>query len=312
MSFSSSVVREKDGANIASYFDPLAPLRFIGDPDVSKIYVLVIYLLISLTYAVFTALIYFNFHQSILYIQRSDKKAAQDYLMSLAVAVMFGLSMLAPRYAIGLFFVLAVVVLQKKRNVTRKFLASITEYIFYLKTDKRQVRSWRDDEINAEKGKIQLEIERSMKLVGHTPASWLSSSTKYWVYGLVLAAIILQACAFVDFFIGHPANPLLQWIALGFLHGGSILVLPVGLIHFLGSATETLSAGDNEDYQEAVDWQFISVLKHSSSLFENTQTGESLKPLPAKYPTAKNSADPSPVIRKASDENAADSSNDVG
>lgn len=80
------------------------------------------YLVNSLIFSIYTALIYLIYHQSISYISTNYQESYSDFLTALWVGVFFGLSMLFPMMM--LFFVgcLILVVLNKKRRLLKPYL----------------------------------------------------------------------------------------------------------------------------------------------------------------------------------------------
>jgi hypothetical protein len=76
---------------------------------------------ISILFSIFTALLYVNFHQSILYLSLDQRKAAYDFIIAISIGICFGLSMIFPMSVMFWIGCLTLLVFIRKRALLREY-----------------------------------------------------------------------------------------------------------------------------------------------------------------------------------------------
>lgn len=77
---------------------------------------------ISVLYAAFTALLYVNFHQSILYLSTDQRKSALDFILAMAIGVCFGLSSIFPLSTLFWLAVLTLLVFRRRHTLVQTYI----------------------------------------------------------------------------------------------------------------------------------------------------------------------------------------------
>ncbi len=79
-------------------------------------------LLISVLFAALTALLYVNYHQSILYLSADQRKSSIDFILAIAVGISFGVSMIFPLSTIFWLGLLSVFVFRRRDVLVAEFI----------------------------------------------------------------------------------------------------------------------------------------------------------------------------------------------
>lgn len=102
------------------------------------------YLLISFLFSIFTAVVYFNYHQSILYLSSDQRKSSLDFLLSVLIGVCFGGALLFPMFVMFALGLLTLSTLFRKRALLKEYWRYIMDEMHlvavssYKGTEKKQ------------------------------------------------------------------------------------------------------------------------------------------------------------------------------
>lgn len=171
--------------------------------------VLLEYLLISINFSIFTALVYFNYHHSIMFISSDQRKASIDFLISVFIGVGFGLSMLFPRAFMLFIAVLIVWVLCRQWFLLKPYWHHLADNLNLLSTDSNPV----DATARRTDDKKAIELVRKALSDSKNPVlrSWGGGGRRTWLYayalGMILVSLFISlACAInIDYRMGCDA-----------------------------------------------------------------------------------------------------------
>ncbi|HEV7738085.1 MAG TPA: hypothetical protein VGO47_12020, partial [Chlamydiales bacterium] len=141
-------------------------------------------LFISLLFSAYTALLYVNFHQSILYLSTDHRKSSVDFMLAIAIGISFGLSMIFPLSTIFWLGLLTVGVFRRRRIL----LLEYSDYVAFKITEEAHIKldsgsTPGDEKATRERvvGPIRKEVEEALRSSSHDVVkSWVSAARKVW------------------------------------------------------------------------------------------------------------------------------------
>jgi hypothetical protein len=93
------------------------------------------YLAISVQFSFYTALMYFNYHQSIMYLSSDQRKTAVDFIISVVIGLLYGISMLFPLATIFCIGVVTTAVLFRKYSLLRPYWLHLAHQLGKIQID---------------------------------------------------------------------------------------------------------------------------------------------------------------------------------
>lgn len=157
-------------------------------------------LLISILYSAFTALLYVNFHQSILYLSTNQRKSSTDFILAMAIGISFGISMIFPLSTIFWLGLLTAGVFLRRDNLLKAFTGHVALKIAEETGGKILAGSAPGGEQDSQKNLIEPIIPEVMKALMSSQhpviRSWVSETTWGWKVGIG-AMVSLPIAAFV-------------------------------------------------------------------------------------------------------------------
>lgn len=168
-------------------------------------------LLISVLFAAFTALLYVNYHQSILYLSADQRKSSNDFILAIGVGISFGVSMIFPLSTIFWLGLLSVFVFRRRDVLVAEF---IDHTALQIASEIGQIvqpgANPGDEEKNRARvvGRIVPQIREALQS-SENPiiVSWMGTTTWRWnaVIGLMLGLpVALFTLELVTVMMSHP------------------------------------------------------------------------------------------------------------
>jgi hypothetical protein len=115
------------GVTLDVMYDPLGWFHLKASKTI-KFWTFIAYLFNFLLFSVLTAVIYFQYHQVLLFRAADLRNAYWDFLIALSLGAFFGMAMIAPAYTLSIFGVVLLVIFFKLHKVCvsyQKHLASV-------------------------------------------------------------------------------------------------------------------------------------------------------------------------------------------
>jgi hypothetical protein len=185
-------------------------------------------------FSAYTALLYVNFHQSILYLSLDQRKSSLDFLLAILIGICFGLSMIFPLSSMFWVACLAVGVLLRKRALLTDFGKHVGRRIAEQAGIVVERGSGPGDEEAAWSRELKPIVQELRKLLptsGHPVVkSWGPVSGFVWFAVALMGAIPLGLFA-SDVGLGWAYDP--DQVALRVLLGFNVLYCITMLIFFL-------------------------------------------------------------------------------
>lgn len=198
--FAANIIAENGQTTPWRIFDPLfGTLDGTGVQEIYTLWIVFLYLFISMTFSMFTAAIYYNYHQSLLFLPADQRSSHLDFVLSLSIAVFFGISMIMPRFSLTLVgFALILVLLRR-----RKMISTFNKYVRGIVNGKlyQSVSGYNEDLVTSEVlvGIVEDEAQKSHD---STLRSWSSKSTAQEKWRLGFIILFLLGATFLFSFVG--------------------------------------------------------------------------------------------------------------
>jgi hypothetical protein len=245
-----------------------------------KAFLVANYVLISLIYSMFTALIYFVYHQSVLFVAGDQRRASWDFILSLAIAILFGISMLLPFLALPIFILAVVLTLKKKTATSIEFSEKVADKIVDSATipninSKFGGGQHDETENTAVRKKVALMIVEMCAAESGVVRTWGGTALRWKLLYPILAIIayfvlnfsfnISVACQFEYLSVPNYFEVCFSQHQMGLFTVGSLVgqlillgALFVAILVLLTRASEKFGAGGGSQYKDHVDTQFSS------------------------------------------------------
>jgi hypothetical protein len=174
--------------------------------------------LISFLFSIFTALLYVNFHQSILHLARDRSKSSWDFLIAILIGISFGFSMIFPFSVVFWVGALTVLVLIRKRAELVGYWVHIGEEVAKSadlavpSESNASQRAERDRKLNS----IIAEIKAPLATTDNPVLKSWKHAGRYYVWAAGLTMTIVPFLWFLFDFVrviimgGEVASPILS------------------------------------------------------------------------------------------------------
>jgi hypothetical protein len=255
--FNERIVLDINNSNISN-----SPL-FVSELTFDLIVIISVFLIISVTYSIVTALYYFNYHRIIMHVGQNRASSIWDFIISLSIGALFGLSLILPLASVFFLGCLFSLSLLRKRVLIRKYASTIAHKI-YAVTDAATTDAETDDELHT----VQNVSEENQKKVLSTFSISENRIIKTWVaqekYSVYVGVAVMMLFPTAIFFLLKKGLFDVPSTVQMMINTVALILLCLWFVRALKSASAQMPASGTKE-QEDLDKAFFSAIEELKS-----------------------------------------------